>query len=129
MSTHRQILEAALTEERVHLWADLSERLRVKEPIGGDNINRLISRIRRCCEALATTTDWRKIPMATLAWWELVETIPEIALEPRPLDWPDFYSYLTDPAIEFQEVRDEAIWLYGLASNYPIIEAIRGDHL
>lgn len=126
MSTRRQILEAELVEQRKMLWSDLSYNIGRSHPLSG-NISGTIERIRACCTALGYPSDWRTIPIVTLGWWELVETIPEASIEPRPTDWDELLSTLTSSEYQFQEVPDEAITAYGSKRSYPMMRLTQGD--
>lgn len=109
------------------LWSDLSHAIPRSHPLSG-NIEGLIRRIRACCEALGYPTDWHTIPIVTLGWWELVETIPGASIEPRPADWDDLLATLTSAECEFQEVPDEALAAYGSKRSYPMMRLTQGDH-
>ncbi len=126
MPTRRQVLEAELVEQRKMLWSDLSSDIGRSHPLSG-NVSGRIDRIRACCVALGYPSDWRTIPVTMLGWWELVETIPDASIEPRPTDWPDLLAYLTDSEREFQEVPDEAITAYGSKRSYPMMKLTQGD--
>lgn len=127
MSTRRQILEAELVEQRKMLWSDLSYNIGRSHPLSSA-VSGVIERIRACCTALGYPSDWRTIPVVTLGWWELVETIPEASIEPRPKDWDELLSTLTSGEYQFQEVPDEAIAAYGSKRSYPMMRLTQGDH-
>lgn len=127
MPTRRQVLEAALVTERTHLWADLSYNVGRAHPLSSA-VSGTIDRIRACCVALGYPSDWHTIPITMLGWWELVETIPDASIEPRPTDWDDLLSHLTSGEYEFQEVPDEAITAYGSKRSYPMMRLTQGDH-
>ena len=126
MPTRRQVLEAELVEQRKMLWSDLSYNIGRSHPLS-NAVSGVIDRIRACCVALGYPSDWHTIPVVTLGWWELVETIPDASIEPRPTDWPDLLAYLTDSETVFQEVPDEAITAYGSKRSYPMMKLTQGD--
>lgn len=125
MSTRRQILEAELVEQRKMLWFDLSYNIGRSHPLSSA-VSGVIERIRACCTALGYPSDWRTIPIVTLGWWELVETIPEASIEPRPTDWDELLSTLTSGEYQFQEVPDEAITAYGSKRSYLMMRLTQG---
>lgn len=126
MSTRRQVMEAALVAERADLWCDLDRRLD-EHDITSARVADAITRIRRCCEALGYPSEWRTIPIRCLGWWELVETMPAESIEPRAPDWQDLLA-ATAGDVAFHEVDYDAIDLYGLVGNYPMLRLTQGDH-
>lgn len=127
MPTRRMVLEQALVDERAMLWSDLGHAIGRSHPLSSA-VSGKIERIRACCVALGYPSDWRTIPIVTLGWWELVETIPAAGIEPRPTDWDELLSMLTNSEYEFQEVPDEAIAAYGSKRSYPMMRLTQGDH-
>lgn len=121
LSTRRQVLEAALVAERVHLWNDLENELRGgADPLSGAIENR-VCRIRACCEALGYVTDWRSVPTRALLWYRLVETIPQLGLYPAEGHWADLLVAVggeTEP--NFHEVSSEVARHYDPSRGGPL---------
>lgn len=125
MSTRRQIIERCLAEERVSLWADLDRRLAANEFHDSPAIRDLVGRIRLACEALGYCTPWTDVPIRSLLWLELVETIPEWALHPVLPDWQDLLVVAAGEP-DFHPITEEALG-FRLAPSYPLNELIEGD--
>lgn len=87
MPTRRVILECALLEERLALWADLSDSLGV-DPYSG-HVSDLIRRIRAASEALGYPSDWLLLPLPALRWVDLVENVPLLGIVSSVVDWDD----------------------------------------
>lgn len=118
MSTRRQILEAALAAERVALWRDLDAALTHGADPLSNRVGDLVGRIRHTCEALGYCTEWSTVPVESLWWWRLVETIPDYGLFPVVSHWFDLLVAIgaeTDPP--FHPVTDEAVDAYGLSGD------------
>lgn len=120
-------MEQALRTERAELWLDLDRHL-ADHDVASSRVADAIARIRRCCEALGYPSDWRDIPLRSLGWWEIVETMPTESIEPRAPDWQDLLAATADDEIEYHLVTREAIDLYGLIGNYPMLTLTQGDH-
>lgn len=121
MSTRRQVLEAALVAERIHLWTDLEHKLHMgAHPLSGAIENR-VRRIRACCEALGCVSDWRSVPTRALLWYRLVETIPQLGLYPVEGHWADLLVAVgveTEP--NFHEVTAEVAHHYDPSRGGPL---------
>ena len=126
MSTRRQVIERCLVDERIALWADLDRVLASANNQTTREIRDLVGRIRLACEALGYNTPWTDVPVRSLLWLELVETIPEWGLHPVLPDWQDLLAITAgDP--DFHPISDLA-YEFRLGTSYPLNELTEGDH-
>ncbi len=125
MSTRRQVIERALSEERGRLWADLDAALDENVAHDSRRVRDLVGRIRFACEALGYVTPWTEVPIRSLLWLELVETIPEWGLYPILPDWQDLLA-ITAADCDFHPITEEA-FDYRLGTTYTLYELAEGD--
>lgn len=85
MPTRRELIEAALVDERIALWADFAY-VHSRAPIADPRIFDLIRRIRTISDALGYPTEWEQVPVAYLEWYVFVESSHALGITAEPVD-------------------------------------------